>query len=325
MPQTFPRLRFCQFGSPDQVIALEDAVIPAPQPNQQLVQMRYAPINPSDLIPIYGQYAHRILLPQVPGYEGVGVAVDPRGQSTDRRALTVMGNGSWQSFVTIDSAKAIWVPDDIDDATAAQIYINPLTCWVLLTQWLPLNAGDILMINGGGSAISLLFCQLAVLRGIRLVVVVRNPTHRQALLNAGAWRVVEGQLLQQYRLQQLTGHAARAAIDCVGGEDGLHLALSVSVTGDFVALGLLGNRQVDWQYISRQLRLRTSLFHLRKWNAQATAVQWQAAFQQLFNLVRRGQLVLQSPAAIYPLRHYKLALQHAADSKTQGKVFFTPE
>lgn len=325
MPQTFPRLRFSRFGSPEQVIALEDAVIPALQPDKLLLQMRYAPINPSDLIPIYGQYAHRTLLPQVPGYEGVGRAVDPRGQPTDRRVLTVMGDGSWQSFVTIDSAKTIWVPDDIDDASAAQIYINPLTCWVLLTQWLPLNEGDILMINGGGSAISLLFCQLAVLRGIRLVVVVRNAAHRQALLNAGAWRVVEGQLLQQYRLQQLTGHAARAAIDCVGGEDGLHLALSVSVAGDFVALGLLGNRQVDWQYIARQLRLRTSLFHLRKWNAQATPVQWQAAFQQLFHLVRRGQLVLQSPAAIYPLRQYKQALQHAADSKTQGKVFFTPE
>ncbi|MBI3311573.1 MAG: zinc-dependent alcohol dehydrogenase family protein [Serratia liquefaciens] len=324
MPQNFPRLRFSRFGSPEQVISLEDSGIPMLQPNQLLLRMRYAPINPSDLIPIHGQYAHRIALPQVPGYEGVGVSVDPNGQPTDKRALTITGDGSWQTFVTLEQDRVIWVPDDIDDASAAQIYINPLTCWVLLTQWLPLKAGDILLINGGGSAISLLFCQLAALRGIRLVVVVRNTAHRQALLNAGAWRVLEGELLQQYRLQQLTGHTARAAIDCVGGEDGVHLARSVSTTGDFVALGLLGNQQVDWQYITHQLRLRTSLFHLRKWNAQATPVQWQAVFQQLFHLVRRGQLELRPPAAIYPLRHYRLALQHAADNQTQGKIFFTP-
>ncbi|QGH59437.1 zinc-binding dehydrogenase [Serratia proteamaculans] len=325
MSPTFPRLCFNRFGPPEQVIAMEQAVLPRPQPHQLLLQMRYAPINPSDLIPIHGQYAHRIALPQVPGYEGIGVVADTQGQPTGRRALAIMGNGSWQTFVTLDLDKVIWVPDDIDDASAAQIYINPLTCWVLLTQWLPLEADDILLINGGGSAISLLFSQLAALRGIKLAVMVRNAAHRQALLNAGAWRVFEEDLLQQYNLQQLTGYAARAAIDCVGGEAGLNLARSVSANGDFVALGLLGNQQVDWQHIAQQLGLRTSLFHLRKWNAQATSAQWQMAFQQLFHLVRRGQLELRSPAAIYPLRHYKLALQYIANSKPQGKVFFTPE
>jgi NADPH:quinone reductase-like Zn-dependent oxidoreductase len=325
MSPTFPRLCFNRFGLPEQVIALEQSALPKPQSHQLLLQMRYAPINPSDLIPIYGQYAHRIALPQVPGYEGLGVVADPRGQPTGKRALAIMGNGSWQTFVTLDQDKVIWVLDDIDDASAAQIYINPLTCWVLLTQWLPLEANDILLINGGGSAISLLFSQLAALRGIKLAVVVRNAAHRQALLNTGAWRVFEEDLLQQYNLQQLTGYAARAAIDCVGGENGLNLARSVSASGDFVALGLLGNQQVDWQHIAQELRLRTSLFHLRKWNAQATSAQWQMAFQQLFHLVRRGQLVLRPPAAIYPLRHYKLALQYAADSKPQGKVFLTPE
>ncbi|CUW12633.1 Quinone oxidoreductase 1 [Serratia grimesii] len=321
----FPRLCFSRFGIPDQVLDLEQTRIPTQKPNHLHLRMHYAPINPSDLIPIHGQYAHRTALPQVPGYEGMGVVVDSHGCPTDRRALAIMGDGSWQTFITVEKARVIWVPDDIDDASAAQIYINPLTCWVLLTQWLSLNAGDILLINAGGSAISLLFCQLAALRGIKLVVVVRNTAHRQALLNAGAWRVYETSLLQQYRLQQLTGHTARAAIDCIGGEDGLELARSVSLSGDFVALGLLSGQQVDWQYIAHQLRLRTSLFHLRKWNAQATLAMWHAAFQQLFYLVRSGQLTLQPPAAIYPLRHYKLALQHAADSKTQGKVFFTPE
>ncbi|ELY1861067.1 zinc-dependent alcohol dehydrogenase family protein [Serratia marcescens] len=320
MPSSFPRLSFSRFGDPAQVLALQQTSRPPLRPGRLLLQMRYAPINPSDLIPIHGQYAHRIALPQVPGYEGVGVIVDPQsGRSTGRRALAVAGDGSWQTFVTLPEERVVWVPDDIDDASAAQIYINPLTCWVLLTQWLPLNAGDVLLLNGGGSAVSLLLAQMTALRGIRLAVVVRNLTHRPALLAAGAWRVIEAP-----QLAQMTHFGARAAIDCIGGEDGLQLARAVRTGGDFVALGLLGGRQLDWRRVVDELKLRASLFHLRKWNAQAAPAQWQTAFYQLFQLLRHGQLTLRPPAAIYPLYQYAAALQHAAQPGVNGKIFLTP-
>ncbi|MFU1888403.1 alcohol dehydrogenase catalytic domain-containing protein [Bacillus wiedmannii] len=43
--------------------------------NEVLVRMLVRPINPSDLIPVTGAYAHRIPLPNIPGYEGVGIVV----------------------------------------------------------------------------------------------------------------------------------------------------------------------------------------------------------------------------------------------------------
>ena len=42
--------------------------------------MLVRPINPSDLIPITGAYAHRIPLPNIPGYEGVGIVEDVGGR-----------------------------------------------------------------------------------------------------------------------------------------------------------------------------------------------------------------------------------------------------
>ncbi|CAI2052884.1 Beta-ketoacyl-acyl-carrier-protein synthase I [Serratia ficaria] len=320
MPPPYPRLSFHRFGEPAQVLELEHQALPGPRPDRALLQMRYAPINPSDLIPIHGQYAHRIALPQVPGYEGVGETLDPlTGRPSGRRALAIMGDGSWQTFVSLDRHRIVWVPDDIDDASAAQIYINPLTCWVLLTQWLPLSPGEVLLVNGGGSAVSLLLAQLAAQRGVRLAVVARNPAHRRTLLNAGAWRVIEAP-----QLRGMAGFGARAAIDCVGGEQGLQLARAVRTGGDFVALGLLGGNQLEWRRIVDELKLRASLFHLRKWNAQADAVQWQTAFHQLFQLLRHGRLRLRPPAAIYPLHQYASALQHAAQPGVNGKIFFTP-
>lgn len=38
--------------------------------------MLASPSNPSDLMPIRGSYSHRISLPSIPGYEGVGVVED---------------------------------------------------------------------------------------------------------------------------------------------------------------------------------------------------------------------------------------------------------
>lgn len=64
MPSSFPRLSFSRFGDPP-VLALQQTSMPSLRPGRRLLQMRYAPINPSDLIPIHGQYAHRIALPQV--------------------------------------------------------------------------------------------------------------------------------------------------------------------------------------------------------------------------------------------------------------------
>ncbi|MFW2618738.1 DNA repair exonuclease, partial [Klebsiella pneumoniae] len=90
---------------------------------------------------------------------------------------------------------------------------------------------------------------------IRLAVVVRNAAHRQALLAAGAWRVIEAP-----QLAEMTNFGARAAIDCIGGEDGLQLARAVRTGGDFVALGLLSGSQVDWRRVVDELKLRASLF-----------------------------------------------------------------
>src|SRR5699024_12403449 len=103
-----------------------------------LVRMIARPVNPSDLIPIRGAYAHRIALPHIPGYEGVGV-VEKVGSAVSQslvgqRGLPLRGEGTWQEYVQSPVKYAVPVPDSIDDFTAAQMYINPLTAWIICTE-----------------------------------------------------------------------------------------------------------------------------------------------------------------------------------------------
>ena len=68
-------------------------------PGQVRVAMLYAPINPSDLIPVTGAYRHRITLPSLLGYEGVGRVVEVADlRDTDllgKRVLPLRGEGTW--------------------------------------------------------------------------------------------------------------------------------------------------------------------------------------------------------------------------------------
>jgi NADPH:quinone reductase-like Zn-dependent oxidoreductase len=112
-----------------------------------LVRMTSCPINPSDLIPIRGAYSHRISLPTIPGYEGIGIVEDV-GPSVSRqllghRVLPLRGEGTWQEFVKTSAKFAVHIPESINDYSAAQLYINPITAWLICTKALNLNPDDV--------------------------------------------------------------------------------------------------------------------------------------------------------------------------------------
>ncbi|MCI3860444.1 alcohol dehydrogenase catalytic domain-containing protein [Lactococcus garvieae] len=137
------------YGLPHQVLKLKEKCQPHLHPQELLVKMFYAPVNPSDLIPMTGAYAHRISLPATAGYEGVGLVADV-GSALSRkligqRVLPLEGEGTWQSFVKCPASHAFFVPESLDSISASQLYINPLTAWLLCTEVLALKPGQKLL------------------------------------------------------------------------------------------------------------------------------------------------------------------------------------
>lgn len=88
-----------------------------------------APINPSDVIPITGAYAHRVQPPRFAGYEGLGQVVATSSTSPFRlgqRVLPLRGDGTWQQRLNCNGQWLVPVPEDIADDIALRGYINPL-------------------------------------------------------------------------------------------------------------------------------------------------------------------------------------------------------
>lgn len=317
-----------QFGPIQDCIKARKNELTPLKDGQVRVAMSYSPINPSDLIPVSGAYRHRISLPSLLGYEGIGRVVevaDVRDANLlGKRVLPLRGEGTWQRFVTCLAEHVIQVPDSISDVEAAMAYINPLTAWILCKEVFDLKAEDTLLINAGNSLIGSIFAQLSKIMGFQLISIVRKAEQKERLEKLGIKVVLssDGENIYREVLQLTNGQGVRAAVDSVGGNAGTELACCVSEAGFFRTIGLLSGKQVDWPFICSQLPISAEVFHLRHTLAKVNRTEWLDYFNQLFALVVSGQLVMPEPSAIFPIEDYKNALKAQEESGRQGKILF---
>ncbi|MEI3605747.1 zinc-dependent alcohol dehydrogenase family protein [Pseudogracilibacillus sp. SE30717A] len=323
-------IKYYDFGSPQDVLTVNNKSIEPPNDNEVLVRMLARPINPSDLIPIKGSYSHRISLPSIPGYEGVGIVEDVGASVSQtligKRVLPLRGEGTWQEYVKTSAELAVSIPDPIDDFTASQMYINPVTAWVVCTEFLKLRPNDVLLVNACGSSIGYIFAQLSKILGFHLIGVTRNSKYTEDLLHLGASYVVDTSktLLYETVMELTKGRGADAAVDSVGGPSGNDLAYCVHPNGNFLTIGLLSGLQVDWASIVNKAKVKANTFHLRNWNKSVSSDKWQVTFNNLITLIKDNQLRLMKMNSHYDLLNVKEAVSVVESSKKgKGKIFLT--
>ncbi|MGE6375894.1 zinc-dependent alcohol dehydrogenase family protein [Peribacillus muralis] len=323
-------ITFHEFGSPQNVLKVERKKVQPPLEREFLVRMTTRPINPSDLLPIRGAYSHRIPLPAIPGYEGVGI-VEEVGPSVSKnligkRVLPLRGEGTWQEYVRAPADLAIVIPDSIETHVAAQLYINPLTAWLICTETLALKPDDALVVNACGSSIGRIFTQLSNILGFKLIAVTRNDRYTDELLKLGADHVIDTSSTSMIEavMEVTNGRGAKAAIDSVGGIAGSELASCVQPTGILLTIGLLSGQSVNWSKISQQTKVQVNMFHLRHWNQQASVRTWQETFNLLMGFIDDKSLKLMLPRSHFDLRDVQEAITVAETPvSTGGKLFLS--
>lgn len=321
-------IRFHEFGAPSSVLKVEEKENTSLKDGEILVKMILSPINPSDLIPVRGAYSHRISLPGIPGYEGVGIVTKVGNKVSPlligKRVLPLRGEGTWQEYVKAPAEYAVVIPEEIDNYTAAALYINPLTAWVICSEKLNLTPRDTLVVNACGSFIGRIFAQLSKKIGFTLIAVIRNNKHAEGLKTLGASFVINSsrENVKQKILEITNAKGADAAIDSVGGKEGTELAWALRAKGVFMTLGLLSNEQVDWDKIYKCSSVNVALFHLRHWNKKAYGEEWQAVFKQLKEMIINNELNLNFIDSTYQLSNIRNAIQYIeSPDKRSGKVF----
>src|SRR5881392_3013445 len=283
-------------GNPADVLDVETQPWPTPSPDEAVIQMRAAPINPADLNQIEGKYPVRPELPAIPGFEGAGVVVELGANVTNvaAGALVILPHnaGTWRDAIAVKADELVVLPAGIEPVHAAMLKINPMTAWRLLHDYVDLKKGDWLIQNAANSAAGRAAIQIAHELGYKSVNVVRRGELTDELRAEGGDVVlVDGENLRDEVKTATSGAPIRLGLNAVGGDSALRLANCLAFGGTLVSFGAMSLQPLKIPtglLIFKDLRFRG--IWISKWYDDATLAERMAAFKPLFEMARRGLL-----------------------------------
>jgi NADPH:quinone reductase-like Zn-dependent oxidoreductase len=309
------------FGNPADVLKVVETPSRPLDKGQVRVQVLRAPINPSDLIQVSGNYGVKPSLPAVAGNEGLGRIVEGEGEG--QLVLLPAGQGTWVSEVVCDPRHLVPLPEgDLDQLS--MLLVNPATAHLLLQEFVDLKEGDWVIQSAANSAVGGYLVQLAKSRGINVVSVVRREGAIAPLKELGAETVlVDGPDLPQ-RVKAATGAKMKLAVDAVAGETFGRLGDTLERGGTLVNYGGMSNQPCQIEaggLIFRDIIVRG--FWLVTWFEQASKEDRMATYGALTKAVLSGDL--HAPID----RHFTLdeiaqAAKHSWAGDRVGKVMLAP-
>ncbi|HKR53997.1 MAG TPA: 2-enoyl thioester reductase domain-containing protein, partial [Chthoniobacterales bacterium] len=284
-------------GNPADVLCIKTRPWPRPGPDEVVVTMQAAPINPADLNAIEGKYPGKREVPAVPGFEGSGI-ISEVGRNVSNGSvgsLVILPHeiGTWREACAVKASDLIVVPPEIDPVQAAMLKINPLTAWQLLHGYVELKSGDWVIQNAANSAAGRAVIQIAHALGYKTVNVVRREELIEELRSEGGDVVLlDDENLRNAVNDAIGGAAIRLGLNAVGGESALRLMNCLTPGGTLVSFGAMSLQPLKIPtglLIFKDLRFRG--IWINKWYDNATPAERMAAFNPIFDMAKRGLLL----------------------------------
>lgn len=183
------------FGGPE-AFTIVEADRPTPAPTQVLVEVSVAGVNYLDVYQRAGVgVLHPLARPYLAGVEGAGVVVEAGSEVADLREGQRVGwlsggQGSFADYVAVEAAKAVPIPDDVDDESAAAVLMQGVTAHYLATDTYPIGPGDPVLIHAAAGGVGQLLVQVSKLRGGMVIGTVSTDAKAEAARAAGADHVI---------------------------------------------------------------------------------------------------------------------------------------
>jgi len=174
---------------------LADTPDPQPSPDEAVLQVYYAALNPADRYLSEGLYPAKPAMPHILGRDGVGTVIATGPAATGLRVgdkrLVLRGEtgvnrrGTFAQLVAVSADSLAPVPSGWSDQQAACGSLVYLTAHQALTMWGPLE-GAVVLISGASGGVGVAAIQLALALGHRPIALSRSARKRDQLLKLGA-------------------------------------------------------------------------------------------------------------------------------------------
>jgi len=185
-------VRIHDHGGPE-ILAVEDIPRPEPGPNEALVEVAAAGVNPVDTYFREGSYTP-VELPFTPGVDVAGTVVatgsDVETISVDTPVLgTGIGNathqGAYAEYAVVPTDRLVPLAADVDLQMAGAAGVVGCTAWRALVDHAALDPAESCLVHGGAGGVGHVAVQIAAAMGAT-VITTAAPAYHDTLAALGA-------------------------------------------------------------------------------------------------------------------------------------------
>jgi NADPH2:quinone reductase len=312
------------FGGPE-VFTSTEVERPTPGAGQVLVELTVSGVNFMDAYQRNGTTP--VQVPFLAGVEGVGVVVEVDDGVTgieagQRVGWLSGGQGSFADYAVLDAAKAVPIPDNVDDESAAAVLMQGVTAHYLATETYPIQSGDQVLVHAAAGGVGQMLTQIAKIRGGIVIGTVSTEEKAQVARLAGADHVLSYDGFAEEARALTGGEGVAAVYDGVGATtfDGSLAALRVRGT-----LVVYGNASGPTPVLEiPRLNSGGSLYVTRPTVVHYTRTpeELRARATDLFAWVAKGDLSV-NIGRRYPVSQVSEAFTALESRRTTGKLLLT--
>ena len=178
-------------GGPE-ALRYEDVPQPAPGAGQVLVKVEAAGVNFVDVYQRTGLY--KVALPFTLGQEAAGV-VTAVGSGVSEvkvgdRVAYCHVMGAYAEYAVVPADRIVRLPEGVSTQQGAAAMLQGVTAYYLASATYPLKPGDVCLVHAAAGGVGLLLCQIAQLRGARVIGTVSTRAKATLAREAGAEDVI---------------------------------------------------------------------------------------------------------------------------------------
>jgi len=313
-------------GGPE-VLKYEDVPEPQPKAGEAVVKVDAAGLNYIDVYYRSGHY--KAELPMTLGLEAGGTvtAVGPNVTEVrvgDKVAYTGVA-GAYAQYAAVPAQRLVVLPAGVSTRQGAAAMLQGMTAHYLACSTYPLKRGDTCLVHAAAGGVGLLLCQIAKMRGARVIGTVSTEAKAKLAREAGADEVILYTTQDfEAEVKRLTsGRGVQVVYDSVG-KTTFEKGLSCLAPRGLMALygqssGPIGT--FDPQVLNQKGSLfltRPSLVH-----HVATREELLQRAGEVLGWIRDGKLRLRTEFE-FPLKDAAEAHRALEGRKTTGKVLLIP-
>jgi NADPH2:quinone reductase len=264
------RIRVHAFGGPE-VLVMEEAPDPRPGPQEVLVRVKAAGVNPYETYARAGTYgARNPLLPYTPGSDAAGIVEAVGGEVRDLAPgdrVFAMGtlSGSYAELALCEGSRVQPLAERVSFAQGAGLFVPYATAYRALNQLARIAPGETLLMHGASGGVGLAALQFARAAGLTIIGTAGTEQGLELISRHGAHYALNHHS-SEYRnevLELTQGRGVDVIVETLANVNLGHDLKMLAIGGRVVVIGSRG----DVTLTPRDLMAReASIMAMTLWN-----------------------------------------------------------